>query len=63
MNAVARAAADMETGARGLKGIVKNTTWTSYAKVKSEPGIYREVILDEKTVSDNKVYTLRKKDD
>jgi len=63
MNAVARAAADMETGARGLKGIVKNTTWPSYAKVKSEPGIYREVILDEKTVSDNKVYTLRKKDD
>lgn len=63
MNAVARAAADMETGARGLKGIVKNTTWPSYAKVKSEPGIYREVILDEKTVSDNKVYVLRKKDD
>lgn len=63
MNAVARAAANMETGARGLKGIVKNTTWPSYAKVKSEPGIYREVILDEKTVSDNKVYTLRKKDD
>lgn len=63
MNAVARAAADMETGARGLKGIVKNTTWPSYAKVKSEPGIYREVILDEKTVSDNKVYILRKKDD
>lgn len=63
MEAVARAAADMETGARGLKGIVKNTTWPSYAKVKSEPGIYREVILDEKTVSDNKVYTLRKKDD
>lgn len=63
MNAVARAAADMETGVRGLKGIVKNTTWPSYAKVKSEPGIYREVILDEKTVSDNKVYTLRKKDD
>lgn len=63
MEAVARAAADMETGARGLKGIVKNTTWPSYAKVKSEPGIYREVILDEKTVSDNKVYVLRKKDD
>lgn len=63
MEAVARAAADMETGARGLKGIVKNTTWPSSAKVKSEPGIYREVILDEKTVSDNKVYVLRKKDD
>lgn len=63
MEAVARAAINMETGARGLKGIVKNTTWPSYAKVKSEPGIYREVILDEKTVSDNKVYTLRKKDD
>lgn len=63
MEAVARAAINMETGARGLKGIVKNTTWPSYDKVKSESGIYREVILDEKTVSDNKVYTLRKKDD
>lgn len=63
MEAVARAAINMETGARGLKGIVKNTTWPSYDKVKSESGIYREVVLDEKTVSDNKVYTLRKKDD
>lgn len=63
MEAVARAAANMETGARGLKGIVKNTTWPSYDKVKSESGVYREVVLDEKTVSDNKVYVLRKKDD
>lgn len=63
MEAVARAAINMETGARGLKGIVKNTTWPSYAKVKSESGVYREVVLDEKTVSDNKVYVLRKKDD
>lgn len=63
MEAVARAAISMETGARGLKGIVKNTTWPSYDKVKSESGVYREVVLDEKTVSDNKVYVLRKKDD
>lgn len=63
MEAVARAAINMETGARGLKGIVKNTTWPSYDKVKSETGVYREVVLDEKTVSDNKVYVLRKKDD
>lgn len=63
MEAVARAAINMETGARGLKGIVKNTTWPSYDKVKSESGVYREVVLDEKTVSDNKVYALRKKDD
>ncbi len=63
MEAVARAAINMETGARGLKGIVKNTTWPSYDKVKSESGVYREVVLDEKTVSDNKVYVLRKKDD
>lgn len=63
MEAVARAAINMETGARGLKGIVKNTTWPSYDKVKSEFGVYREVVLDEKTVSDNKVYVLRKKDD
>lgn len=60
--AVARAAASMETGARGLKGIVKNTTWPSYARVKSESGLYDEVVLDEKTVSDNKVYKLIKKD-
>ena len=60
--AVAKAACDLETGARGLKGIVKNTTWPSYARVKSEPGLYDEVILDEQTVSDNKVYKLRKKD-
>ena len=63
MEAVARAAINMETGARGLKGIVKNTTWPSYDKVKSESGVYREVVLDEKTVSDNKVYKLIKKDD
>lgn len=63
MEAVARAAINMETGARGLKGIVKNTTWPSYDKVKSESGVYREVVLDEKTVSDNKVYVLRKKGD
>ena len=63
LEAIAQKALDRETGARGLKGIVKNTTWPSYDKVKSESGVYREVVLDEKTVSDNKVYTLRKKDD
>lgn len=59
--AVARAACDLETGARGLKGIVKNTTWRCYSQVKSEVGKYSEVILDERAVSDNKVYKLVKK--
>lgn len=59
--AVARAACDLETGARGLKGIVKNTTWRCYSQVKSEAGKYSEVILDERAVADDKAYKLVKK--
>ena len=47
--------------ARGLKGIVKNTTWRCYSQVKSEAGKYSEVILDERAVADDKVYKLVKK--
>ena len=62
IEAIASEAAQMETGARGLKGLVRNVTCPSYAKVKAEPNEYREVILNEDTVSDNKKYVLVKKD-
>lgn len=61
LEAVTQSALKLDTGARGLKRIVSDTTWRPYAEVKTNDS-YGEVILDADTVSNNKVYRLIKKD-
>lgn len=64
IDAVAEAAfSGTVTGARGLKGVIKNTTWRCFAEVDNGDSLYKEAILDERAVSDNKVYKLIKRED
>ena len=60
--AIAQNAYDRKTGARGLNGIIDESTWKAFAKVYSAPqGEYEEVILDEETVNNPEHYQLVKK--
>ena len=61
INKVAENALAKKTGARGLNGIIDESTWKAFEEVYTNDGVYSEVILDEKTVSDNSSYQLIKK--
>ncbi len=58
LEAIALGAFKLNTGARGLKKLVTDTTWRPYSTIKANEGVYSELVLDEDTVSDNKVYKL-----
>lgn len=61
IDALAKAAYKKKTGARGLNTEVDNTTWCCFDEVYSNPGVYKEAILTEKTVENPKEYQLVKK--
>lgn len=61
IDALAKAAYEKKTGARGLNTEVDNTTWCCFDEVYSNPGVYKEAILTEKTVENPKEYQLVKK--
>ena len=50
-----------KAGARGLNGIIDESTWKAFDEVYCHPGEYEEVILDEETVEDPTHYQLVKK--
>lgn len=61
IDALAKAAYEKKTGARGLNTEVDNTTWCCFDEVYSNPSVYKEAILTEKTVENPKEYQLVKK--
>ena len=60
LSAVAKKAYDKKTGARGLAGIVDQSTWRAFDEVCSNKGLYKQVTFNEETVEDNKQYKLTK---
>lgn len=60
--AIAKNAEEKKTGARGLNGIIDESTWEAFAEVYIHQGEYEEVILDEETVKDPSHYQLVKKE-
>ena len=58
---IAKRAEKKKTGARGLNGVIDEATWEAFTEVYSNPGTYKEVILDENTVEDASNYQLIKK--
>ena len=58
---VATNAYQKKTGARGLNGIIDESTWQAFGEVYSNPGEYEEVILNEEAVEDSGKYQLVKK--
>ena len=59
--AVAENAYQKKTGARGLNGIIDESTWKAFDEVYCNPGEYDEVILDEESTKDSSAYQLVKK--
>ena len=60
---IAKRAEERGTGARGLNAIIDESTWCAFDEVykKANRGIYSEVILTDKTVSDPSNFQLVKK--
>ena len=60
---IAKRAEERGTGARGLNAIIDDSTWCAFDEIykKDNRGIYSEVILTEKTVSDPSNFQLVKK--
>lgn len=58
LNNITKKAYDRKIGARGLAGLVTDTTWKPFDRVCSNIGEYQEVILDGDTVEDNENYQL-----
>lgn len=61
LEAVAKRACEKKTGARGLNGVIDDTTWIAFEEVYSHPEQYGEVILNEDTLENPKNYQLIKK--
>ena len=59
--AIAKDAKSKGTGARGLNGIIDESTWRAFDEVYCHNGMYEEVILDEKTVHNPNSFQLVKK--
>ena len=59
--AVAEDAYKKKTGARGLNGIIDESTWQVFEEVYSNRGVYEEAILNEDSVRDSSCYQLVKK--
>lgn len=55
---LAKQAYEKKSGARGLDAAISDVTWRPFDDVSSNIGKYKEVILDENTLNDPKVYTL-----
>ncbi len=60
-NAIASKASNDIYGARGLDEIVERALSDASFEIATNPEIYSELIIDEKTIEDNKQYTLVKK--
>lgn len=58
---IAKNAYEKHTGARGLNGIIDETTWKAFADVYTHLGEFEEVVLDADTVKDPSNYQLVKK--
>ncbi len=58
---IAKNAYEKNTGARGLNGIIDETTWKAFDEVYTHHGAYEEVILDDETVKDPSSFQLVKK--
>ena len=58
---VAKNAFDKKTGARGLNGIIDESTWRAFEEVYSHPDEYEEAILGEETLENPEHYQLVKK--
>ena len=58
---VAKNAIDKKTGARGLNGIIDESTWVAFDTVYNSNGEYSEVVLTEDTVKDPTSFQLVKK--
>lgn len=61
INNVAEKAYNKKTGARGLKGIVSDTTWRAFDEIYADPYKYQKVIMTGETVDNNRAYQLIKK--
>lgn len=61
IDALAQDAYEKKTGARGLNTEVDNSTWCCFDEVYSNPGVYEEAILTEKTVENPEEYKLVKR--
>lgn len=61
INKVAKKAYDKKTGARGLNGIIDESTWEAFEEVYQNPEIFSSVVLTEKTVDDSSKYRVYKK--
>lgn len=61
LNAAAIDAINKKTGARGLNSTIDNSTWQAFAEVYSNPSVYSEAILEEKSIYDSNCYQLIKK--
>ena len=58
---IAKNAHEKKTGARGLNGIIDESTWKAFDEVYTHPGEYEEAILSEETVKDPSNYQLVKR--
>ena len=56
INRISEEAAERKTGARGISGVVDDTTWEAYADAYINLGKYSEIILGKETVEDPKQY-------
>ena len=58
---VAEKAFKKKTGARGLNGIVDESTWRAFNEVYQNEDVYSELVLNEESVEDSSKYKLIKK--
>ena len=56
INRISEEAAERKTGARGISGVVDDTTWEAYADAYINVVKYSEIILGKETVEDPKQY-------
>ena len=56
INRISEEAAERKTGARGISGVVDDTTWEAYADAYINLGKYSEIILGKETVDNPKQY-------
>lgn len=58
---IAKQAIEKKTGARGINGLIDETTWKAFDEVYTNDGVYKEVILTEETIEDPSNYQLIKR--
>ena len=60
IEAVARKAIELNTGARSLKSTIDNSLIKAMFQIISKRNYYKELIVSEKTIADNKAYILKR---